>query len=93
LINKIDLSLYKRIFIDELINKANDFAIDKSHQDIAYCCYIAYQWYKINETVNKQKIIIHYLIKESKYKIKLSKLQHILLNCNEDIKNCYNDNI
>jgi len=94
LINKIDLPLYKRIFIDEVIKKANSFADKQQHSGIAYCCYISYQWYKISCKNNtKDTIIINYIFKKSHFRVEKNKLIYILSSCKDDIKNCYDDNI
>jgi len=93
LINKINLPLYTRIFIDDVIDKANVFSKRQKHKGIAYCCYVAYQWYKIENTTSNTDIIIDYIHKNSIHEIKLSKLKQILLNCGEDIKNCYDENV
>ena len=94
LINKINLSLEHRVFIDKLIEKANIFASDKKHQHIAYSCFLAYQWEKIATKGYNNKIIIKHFYNECNYsKLTVQKLLEILRNCTDDIKNCYDENI
>jgi len=94
LINKINLSLEHRIFIDRLIENANIFASSKKHQHIAYACFLAYQWYILSNKSYDNKVIIKHFLKECNYeKLTHEKLTSILTNCSDDIKNCYDDNI
>jgi len=93
LINKINLSLEHRFFIDGLIEKANIFASNKKYQHIAYACFVAYQWEVIAKKGYDNKIIVKYFYEECAYSnLTMEKLLIILQYCTNDIKNCYDNN-
>ena len=94
MINKINLSLEHRIFIDRLVEKAIIFASNKNNQGIAYACFIAYQWETIGSKGYNNKVIVKHLYNECCYEsLSMKKLLSILQKCSNDIKNCYEDNI
>jgi len=89
LINQIDLPLKIRVYIDELIDRANAFALNKTHQEKAYSCYIAYEWHNLSTYDEHKNVILKYIVKESSFTIDIKRCANAIRNYSGEIKFCY----
>lgn len=90
MINQIDLPLIKRVYIDELIERANIFASNKAYQENAFCCYIAYEWHNLGPYNEHHLVILKYIIKESNFTIDIDRCINAIKKYNNGIQDCYN---
>lgn len=89
MINQIDLPLKIRVYIDELIDRANAFALNKTHQEKAYCCYISYEWHNLSPYGAHQAVILKYIVKESNFIIDIQRCANAIKDHSDGIKLCY----